>query len=77
LRKAATAELPVVKLGVWQKAHPTELNTFLPLAIDGAPPGVSGDAPAAPAGRMKNANFSMALSASVVAAASVCVMLLG
>jgi hypothetical protein len=61
--------LPVVKLAVWQKAHPTALNTFLPLAIDGAPPGVSGDGAGGASRRLKNANFSMALSASVVAAA--------
>jgi hypothetical protein len=77
LRRAATAELPVVKLGVWQKAHPAELNTFLPLAIDGAPPGVSGDGAGGASRRMKNANFSMALKASIVVAASGCVTLLG
>lgn len=63
------AELPVVKLGVWQNAHPTLMNTSRPLLMDAAPPGVSGDGCGGARKRMKNANFSIELIASTVVVA--------
>ena len=73
----ATDALPVFMLGVWQKAHPTELKTFDPFAIDVAPPGVVVDGTGAPSRRMKIANFSTSLKPSNAVAAVMLVVSLG
>ena len=69
--------LPVVNDGVWQSAHPTEPKSALPLAIDGAPPGVSIDGTGGASMRMKNENFSIELIAPTAVVASVSTTLLG
>src|SRR5712664_2706764 len=74
---AATVVLPVLSVGVWQSAHPVLLNKLLPFAMDGAPPGVSGEGVGAARKRMKNANFSISLIASRGFMASVWVKSLG
>ena len=56
---------------------PDRLKSALPLAIDGAPPGVSIDGVGGARKRMKNENFSIALIASTAVVASVSVTLFG
>src|SRR5436309_2405375 len=77
LRRAATAVLPVLSTGVWQRAHPMFVNTRRPLAIDTDPPGVSDDGVGGARKRMKKANFSRALLVSRPVAAVVFVTSLG
>src|SRR5229473_4001234 len=77
LRNAATAALPVLSVGVWQSAHPVSVNSFRPLAIESAPPGVSGEGAGAARKRAKKANFSIALITSRAVLPSVLVTSLG
>src|SRR2546427_9946239 len=77
LRNAATAALPVLRLGVWQRAHPVSVNSFRPLAMDSTPPGVLGEGAGAARKRAKKANFSIALTASTGVLPSVLVTVLG
>src|SRR5712692_1932554 len=77
LRNAATAEFPVVNLGVWQSAHPTAVNTVLPFAIEDAPPGVSADGVGGARNRMNIANLSISLRTASGVVPSVSVTLLG
>src|SRR2546425_10344204 len=58
-------ELPVVKVVVWQWAHPMVPNRVRPDLIAIAPPGVVGDGVGGARKRMKSLNFSMALVASI------------
>src|SRR5437867_10775434 len=77
LRNAATAALPVLRVGVWQSAHPTSVKSFRPLAIESAPPGVSREGAGGARKRAKKANFSIALIPSTSVLASVLVTSLG
>ena len=61
MRKAAIGELPVVKVGVWHRAHPTDWNEMLPFVIDVCPPGIVVDGVGGARNRMKSLNFSIPL----------------
>src|SRR6185436_6763262 len=65
LLSAATVVVPVRSVGVWQRAHPTELNSWRPREIDVELPGEVVDGVGGARKRMKNANFSTALTVSV------------
>src|SRR5262245_11309529 len=70
LESAATVEAPVVNAGVWHSAQPTSLNSDLPFVIEVAPPGVVVDGTGGARRRMKNANLTMSLTASLGVVAS-------
>src|SRR5216683_1941431 len=74
---ASTVEDPVVRVGVWQSAHPVLTNKLRPLLIEVAPPGVSGDGVGGARNRWKKANFSIAPSPAGVVVTSVSVTSLG
>src|SRR6266852_4127912 len=74
---AATVDLLVVNEGVWHSAHPVLVNWLLPLAIELAPPGVSGEGIGGARKRMKIENCSMSLSTWNGVVASMLVTLFG
>jgi hypothetical protein len=65
LLSAATVVVPVRNEDVWHNAQPMAENRLRPRPIDAEPPGELVDGVGGARKRMKNANFSMALTVSV------------
>src|SRR5271165_881373 len=76
-RAGVTPEVPVWSVGVWHMAQPITLKLRLPLAMDGAPPGLVLEGFGGARRRMNIANCTMSLGTSAYCEGFVTVVSLG